>query len=668
MGGYKVSEKISVKGSLKSRFIVLFILFALIPACAIGIVNTYMNMQTRTSSMVQNDMMIANLVGSQIEQVMSDAQGLVVGAAGSPTVQSMNAAEIKRLLLAIQKENAHFELLYVLDPQGMQIARTSGSLANRSDRAYFKEAMQGKTYFTDTYISYFTNSPTVTISTPIKNPAGQIVGVLGADISLKTLWDMTEKTKVGWSGYIDVVDHAGNLVVHPDKERILQKGNENVGNMDYVVKAVSGGAGSVEALSTTGEESLIVYTPIEKLKWGVVTYRPKSEIRSQMLSSVGTMAGIIIVAVLLAAATAFRVARGVADPLHRLAEAAGKMADGDLTQEVNVSGAQEVDQLSHALTQMQASLRDISKQIASSADQVAASSEQLTASAEQSAQAANQVATTITEVAQGTQNQLEAVNQAVATVEQVSAGIQQVAQKTNDVSNAAGSTAAAANQGGEAINTAMSQMANIEKAVTYSADVVAKLGQRSQEIGQIVDTISGIAGQTNLLALNAAIEAARAGELGRGFAVVAEEVRKLAEQSQEAAKQIAELIGEVRSDTDNAITAMNEGTSQVRLGTEVVTNAGRAFGDVVKHINNISGQVQEISSEIEQMARGSQQIVTAVRGIDGISRTTADQTQTVSAATEEQSAAMQEIAASSQSLAKMADELQKAVGRFKLSV
>lgn len=654
----------AARGSLKSRFVVLFVLFALIPACLVGVISTYMNTKTAQSAISKANMNSAMLVGSEIARFINDAQGLVEALASTPTVKSMDGNTIKEMILAVQKQNPHYELLYIMDATGMQVARTSGTLANRADRAYFKEAMKGTTYFTDTYVSAFTNSPTVTISTPIKNQDGQVIGVFAADISLKSLWEMIDKTKIGETGYVDVVDNIGNFIAHPDKERVLKK--ENIANLDYVTKVISGQAGSSESVSTNGQESLTVYAPIEKFKWGVITYQPISEIRSNALKSVGAMAGLIVLAVLLAAFTAFRIAKKLAAPLQTLAEAAGQMADGDLTQKIDVSGALEVNQLAAALTEMQNSLRDISKQIMVSAEQVAASSQQLTASSEQSAQAANQVASTITNVAQGAQQQLDAVNHTVAVVEQMSGGIQQVAAKTNTVANATGNTATAANQGGESINTAMIQMANIEKAVTYSAEVVAKLGQRSQEIGQIVDTISGIAGQTNLLALNAAIEAARAGELGRGFAVVAEEVRKLAEQSQEAAKHIAELIGEVRGDTDNAINAMTEGTNQVRLGSDVVNSAGKAFGEVVTHINNISAQVREISSEIEQMAKGSEQIVVSVRDIDAISKSAAEQTQTVSAATEEQSASMEEIAASSQSLSKLSEELQKSVRRFKI--
>lgn len=199
-----------------------------------------------------------------------------------------------------------------------------------------------------------------------------------------------------------------------------------------------------------------------------------------------------------------------------------------------------------------------------------------------------------------------------------------------------------------------------------SAEAVIKLGDRSKEIGQIVDTISGIAGQTNLLALNAAIEAARAGEQGRGFAVVAEEVRRLAEQSQDAAKQIADLINEIQSDTDKAVVGINEGTKEVKVGTEVVTTAGQAFRQIASLIEELSVKGQEIDLAIQKVQDDSQKIVLAINEIDKVSKNSAGQAQTVSAATEEQSASIEEIAASSQGLAKMSSALQVAIEKFRI--
>jgi len=200
--------------------------------------------------------------------------------------------------------------------------------------------------------------------------------------------------------------------------------------------------------------------------------------------------------------------------------------------------------------------------------------------------------------------------------------------------------------------------------VVSSAQVVKKLGERSKDIGQIVATISGIASQTNLLALNAAIEAARAGEQGRGFAVVAEEVRKLAEQSEVAAKQIARLIEEIRLDTDQAVVAMDKGTQEVKIGTQVVTSAGESFQEIVVFINQISQQIQEVYSAAQQMGHTNQEIVTTIDDINIVTQNNASEVQTVSAATEEQSASIEEIASSSHALAKLAEELQSAIHRF----
>ncbi|WP_371364716.1 hypothetical protein SRRS_53170 [Sporomusa rhizae] len=377
--------------------------------------------------------------------------------------------------------------------------------------------------------------------------------------------------------------------------------------------------------------------------------------------------GLIGISIALSCGIGQFLAKLISKPLEGVVYEAKSIASGNLsTKDLIAESNDEVGVLTTEFNRMKANLRQLIKNVALASEQLAASSEELTASAEQSAQAATQIATTITEVADGTDQQAKAIDDTSATVEQMSAGIQQAAANSNTVAHTSDKTAGAAKAGLEAVGTAIEQMSYIETTVNTSAEVVAKLGERSKEIGQIVDTISGIAGQTNLLALNAAIEAARAGEQGRGFAVVAEEVRKLAEQSQEAAKQIAALINDIQIDTDKAVIAMADGTKEVKKGTEVVTVAGQSFGQIAKLIEEVSEEVKTISAAMQQMASGSQQIVLAVRDIDEIGKTTAGHTQTVSAATEEQSAAMEEIAANSQSLAKMAEELQRTIQKFKV--
>jgi len=379
------------------------------------------------------------------------------------------------------------------------------------------------------------------------------------------------------------------------------------------------------------------------------------------------MLGIMFVSFLILGLSGFYITRMITRPLHTMVLVCEEFAAGDFRDKPRkLARKDEIGQLADALANMRGHLRTVLKQVNEAAEQVAASSEELTASAEQSAQAANQVAGSISEVATGAEKQVHAINETRLVVEQMSSGIQQVATNTDLVAGKSAQAAETAKTGGKSVEKAVNQMAHIEQTVNHSAQVVTMLGARSKEIGQIDDTISGIAGQTNLLALNAAIEAARAGEQGRGFAVVAEEVRKLAEQSQDAAKKIATLISEIQGDTDKAVVAMSAGTREVKIGTEVVTTAGHAFGVIAVLVTEVSSQVQEISTAVQQMASGSQQIVSSVQVIDGLSKNAAAEAQTVSAATEEQSASMEEIASSSQSLAKMAQDLQEAVSKFRV--
>lgn len=395
--------------------------------------------------------------------------------------------------------------------------------------------------------------------------------------------------------------------------------------------------------------------------------RMNSENQAAVSKATQISIGISLFAFFILGFSGWYITKSIAGPLHTMVLVCKEFAAGDFRDKPRrITRKDEIGQLADALADMRSSLRSLMKKVTDSTEQVAASAEELTASADQSAQAANMVAGSITEVAQGMAEQVAAVNDTSAVIQQMSASIEQIAANSNDVAGRSSHAAYKAVEGNKSATKAVHQMKQVEQTVINSAQVVSRLGERSKEIGQIVETISTIAGQTNLLALNAAIEAARAGEQGRGFAVVAEEVRKLAEQSQEAAKQIADLIGNIQEETNGAVSAMNGGTKEVKIGADLVNESGMAFQEIANIVAQVSNQVKEISAAIEQMAIGSQQIVKSVKRIDDSSKKASGEAQSVSAATEEQSASMQEIAASSQALAKLAMDLRNAVGQFQV--
>ncbi|HWR45898.1 methyl-accepting chemotaxis protein [Sporomusa sp.] len=438
---------------------------------------------------------------------------------------------------------------------------------------------------------------------------------------------------------------------------------------DIIKLATSGRQDDAVALYT---QSIPLFQKATELRRELIDYNKSLAEESNVqgineASQVETVVLVVTVCTLMLACTCgWLIVRLIARPLNLLMIKVREVAEGNLAQRVNINSRDEIGQLGTAFNSMTEKLCRLIGQVIGTTEQVAASSQQLTASAEQSALAANQVASSITDVAQASQGQFQSLNQTRSSVGNISSMIRHIASNANAVAIDTDKAAYAAHGGNKAVGTAISQMERIEKSVEESAQVVTTLGARSEEIGQIVSAISNIASQTNLLALNAAIEAARAGEQGRGFAVVADEVRKLAEQSQAAAKQIAALIGEIRQDINKAVIAMSEGTKEVKIGTQVVHTSGKTFQDIVGLIENVSNQVKAISTDIQVISESSSQIVTAVQEVEETGKDILGQTQTVSAATEEQSAAMEEIASASQALSKMAEELSVATRKFRI--
>jgi methyl-accepting chemotaxis protein len=393
----------------------------------------------------------------------------------------------------------------------------------------------------------------------------------------------------------------------------------------------------------------------------------QQEVKDSVLWDKRLALGAGIGATVLSLAIGFLIAFAISRPIRSITAAAREIAAGNLQpKKLEVRTKDEIQELSEAFLDMMGQLRGIIGKVDEGAAQLVASAKMMSANAEMTSAATQHITDAAQEVAAGSEQQVRGAEDSARAMEEMSQGITRIAESSAAVHEVTIHARQQADKGNMAAQHAVKQMNTVYQSANLAAERVKRLGERSGEIGEIIGVMSGIASQTSLLALNASIEAARAGEQGRGFVVVASEVKKLAIQSEDAARQITELIRQVQVETAAAVKGMQEGMVQSREGLAVVESAGEAFGSIRTAIIGVVTQIEEVSATAQEMSAGTQEVAASVEETSRIARQSSRQIQEVAATTEEQLASMQEITASAGSLNSMAEELQQAVSRFKL--
>ncbi|MFJ7887410.1 methyl-accepting chemotaxis protein [Lysinibacillus xylanilyticus] len=647
-------------GSFKGKLYTLFALILLVPVITVGSFS-YLSAK---NSIKEEILFSANGSVSILNKVIDETISAKVNDINvfseeiNASKYEQNGAAILTNFQQYMKMNQDALSVYLGTNEGALFLEPKSDLKdyNVLERDWYKKAtaLKGEILITNPYIDAFTGEMVVTVARQLKDKSG----VIAVDLKLADIQKTASSIQIGKNGYSSIFDETRKVISHPTlepgselKESFLDKMYDSKsGTYDYVFD---------------GDDRILFFTTNELTNWKITGTIYSKEIDKSASSILNHTLLVLIIAIVISTIVFYFVMKGIIKPIRSLKDSAVTISKGDLTEKVTIASHDEIGQLGQAFNDMQDSLRTLIQKIERNAEDVASSAEELTANANQTSIATEKVAISIQGIATSADTQTTSANKNAESLQELSKAILHIAEISSTVTDLSQHATLQADEGGKAVQNTKNQMQSIHLSVTDSNTKIQTLHERSKQITSILDVITSIADQTNLLALNAAIEAARAGEHGKGFAVVADEVRKLAEQSQESAQQIFELIHGIQLETEQSVNIMAKVTEDVQNGLHVSDEAITKFQVIKTSMDKITPRMEEVSSASEQMSASVQEVTAITEDLAFSAQGNAAASEDVAASTEEQLASMEEINASAQALAHMADELKQLISQFK---
>ncbi len=668
--------------SIKSRLIIIFTLVILISSGALGFLSIR-NSSKALLAKTEETLLNTSIEATKYVEARINTQKLYIETLAQNPIVIKEDIDWEEKVDFLQKEAQRTGYT------GFAFADTSGqsrvfdfnqTTIDIRDRQYYQEALAGKTSFSDVIISKLGDGAILIFATPVKQN-DKIIGVFYGWRDGLSLSQIVKDIKYGEKGYAYMINRQGTIIGHGSTELVIKQFNpieDAKNNPDLTefaktieVHMIKGEVG-VNQYLYEGKVRMVGFAPIENSPWVIAVAVERNEVLAAVNKLRDSLIIITVIIILVGIVITYFMSGMIADPIKILSQIIDRLSKYDLTFDEKSKATKylkrkdEIGLITNSLATMQTNFIDLIKNILDKSEQVSSSSEELNATSEQSSIAADEVARTIEEIAYGASDQAKNTEDGAIHINELGKLIEKDQEHVIDLNTSADEVSKLKDEGLEVLRDLVEKTNLNNKASKDIHSIIINTNDSAEKIEKASQMIKRISDQTNLLALNAAIEAARAGESGKGFAVVAEEIRKLAEESNEFTDEISTVIQELISKTGYAVNTMKEVGKIVESQTDSVQKTNEKFEGISDAIEKMKESIGIINQSGSQMKTKKDQIIGIIDSLSAISDENAAGTEEVSASVEEQTASMEQITNASETLAKLAEEMQANISKFKL--